>query len=101
MRPLEIILVLLNVVALVLVYLPARFQQRWFKFLPAALVVITLAHLLLEHYRWQMVPAYLLTAVLFLRTLPSLLKNSAPTPARGAGAFILGGLGFVCALIAI
>src|SRR3954466_14109921 len=101
MRPLEIIMVLLNIIALVLVYLPARVQQRWFKFLPVALVVITIAHLLLEHYRWQMVPPYLLPAVLFLRALPSLLKNSAPTPARGAGAVILGGLGFLCALIAI
>ena len=82
MRPLEILIVLLNLTALLLVYLPSRFQQRWFKLLPAAIVVITFAHLLLEQYRWQMVPAYLLTALLFLRTLPSLLNNSGMPAAR-------------------
>src|SRR3954471_16721028 len=101
MRPLEIIIVLLNLTALLLVYLPSRLQQHWFKFLPAAIVVITLAHLLLEQYRWQMVPAYLMTAVLFLRTLSSLLKNSGMTAARGAGAFIAGGFGGVWWLITL
>src|SRR5215213_5094226 len=101
MRPLEILIVLLNLTALLLVYIPSRFQQRWFKFLPAALVVITLAHLLLEQYRWQMVPAYLLTALLFLRTLPGLLKNSGMPAARGASAFIAGGCGCVAWLMAL
>ena len=101
MRPLEILIVLLNLTALLMVYIPSRFQQRWFKFSPAAIVVITLAQLLLEQYRWQMVPAYLLTAVLFLRTLPSLLKNSGMTAARGAGAFIAGGFGCAGWLLAL
>ena len=101
MRPLEILIILLNLAALLMVYLPARFQQRWFKFLPAAIVVITLAHLLLEQYRWQMVPAYLMTAALFLRTLSSLWKNSGMTAARGAGAFIMGGFGGVWWLITL
>ena len=101
MRPLEVLIVLLNLIALLLVYLPARFQQRWLRYWPAALVVITLAQLLLEQYRWQMVPAYLMAAVLFLRTLPSLLRNSGLPAARGAGAFIAGGCAGVGWLITL
>ena len=101
MRPLEILIVLLNLAALLMVYMPSRFQQRWFKFLPAAIVGITLAHLLLEQYRWQMVLAYLMTAVLFLRALPSLVRNSGMTAARGAWAVIAGGFACIWWLVAL
>ena len=47
-----------------------------------------------------MMPAYVLTAPLFLLTLPSLLKNTNPAPARGALAFLTGGFGFLWLLIA-
>ena len=51
MRPLEIIILLLNLVALLMVYLPLRPPFRWVKFLPAGIVVITLVHLIVEGYR--------------------------------------------------
>jgi predicted dienelactone hydrolase len=101
MRPLEILIVLLNLAALVMVYLPGRVQQRWFTWVPAAIVGITLAHLLVEHYRWQMVPAYGMTAVLFGRTLPSLMKKVAMPAARGAGARLAGGFGGIAWLLAL
>jgi predicted dienelactone hydrolase len=100
MRLLGIIILPLNLVALLMVYIPLRPPLRWAKFLPAAIVVITLLHLIVEGYRWQMVPAYILTAALFLLTLPSLLKNTNPAPARGALAFLTGGFGFLWWLIA-
>jgi predicted dienelactone hydrolase len=101
MRPLEILILLLLLVALVTAYIPRRPRPRALKFLPAAILVLILAHLILEGYRWQMVPAYFLAAVLFLRTLPGLLKNSEPPPARGVRAYIAGGLGLGCWLMAI
>src|SRR5262245_14133717 len=101
MRPLEIIIVLLNLVALLMVYIPSRFQGRWFKFLPAAIVVITLAHLITEQYRWQMVPSYVMTVILLLRSLPSLIKGANRNPGRGAWAFIAGGFGLVWWLVAL
>ena len=80
--------------------IPLHPPFRWAKFLPAGIVVITLVRLVVEGYRWQMVPAYILTAALFLLTLPSLLKNTNPAPARGALAFLTGGFGFLWLLIA-
>jgi hypothetical protein len=41
-----------------------------------------------------------LTAALFLFTVPSLLKNTDPTPARGALAFLAGGFAFLWWLVA-
>lgn len=100
MRALEIVIVLLNLAALLALYLPLRPSLRWFKFLPAATVVLTLAHLLVEQYRWQMAPSYVLTAALFLLTLPSLVKSANNPPARGALAFVAGGVAFLGWLVA-
>jgi len=100
MRSLEIAVLLLNLVALLMVYIPLHHPLRWVKFLPAGIVVITLAHLIVEHYRWQMVLSYVLTATLFLLILPRLLKNTDPTPARGALAFFAGGFGCLWWLVA-
>ncbi len=101
MRSLEIVILLLNLVSLLMVYIPLHPPLRWVKFLPAGIVVITLVHLIVEQYRWQMVLSYVLTAALFLLTLPSLVKNTDPTPARGALAFLAGGFGFLWWLVAV
>src|SRR5215204_5446738 len=101
MRPLELIIVILNLIALVIAYVPLGASLRWFKFLPATIVVITIVHLLVEQYRWQMVPSYLLTVILFLFTLPNLLKGNDNPAAHGTFAFVAGGFGFLGWLIAI
>src|SRR5713226_6729155 len=100
MRALEIAIVLLNLVALLTLYLPLRPSLRWFKFLPAVIVVLTLVHLIVEQYRWQMVLSYALTAVLFVLSVPSLLKNTDPAPARGPLAFVAGGFGLLWWVVA-
>jgi predicted dienelactone hydrolase len=100
MRTLEIVILLLNLVALLALYLPLRPSLRWFKFLPAAIVVVTLAHLIVEQYRWQMVPSYVLTATLFLITLPSLMKGANNPSARSALALVIGGFAFLWWLVA-
>ena len=99
MRSLEIVILLLNLIALLIVYIPLHPSLRWSRFLPAGIVVITLVHLIVEQYRWQMALSYALTTALFLITLPSLLKNTDPTPARGALAFLAGGFGLLWWLV--
>jgi hypothetical protein len=44
-------------------------RPRWMTFLPSLVVLLVLIHLVLEGYRWQMVPAYALTALTFLATV--------------------------------
>ena len=100
MRSLEIAILLLNLVALVMVYIPLHPPLRWVKLLPAGIVVIAVVHLIVEQYRWQMALSYVLTAALFLLTWPSLLKNTGQTPARGALAFLAGGFGVLWWLVA-
>ena len=100
MRPLEILILFLVSLAILALYLPLRFKPGWFRFLPGAIVCVTLAHLVLEHYRWQMVPAYLLTAALILLTLPNTLKGTERPPSRGAWAVVAGGLGIFWLLVA-
>jgi len=95
MRSLEITILLLNLLALLLMYLALQPRLRWVRFLSAGAVVITLGHLILEHYRWQMVPSYALTAALFVLSLPSLLKNTNQAPAHGTLAYIAGVFGFL------
>ncbi len=101
MRPLEIIIVLLNLITLVRAYVPLRASLRWFKFLPTTTVLITIVHLFAEQYRWQMVPSYLLTAIMFLFTLPNLLKGIDNPPTRSMLAFVAGGFGFLWWLVAV
>lgn len=68
MRPLEIVLLTLLLIGLVwLAWLRPRYE--WLRWLPLTAVVILLLHALLEGMRWQMTPAYLLTAVLAITAL--------------------------------
>jgi len=95
MRSLEITILLLNLLALLLMYLALQPRLRWVRFLSAGAVVITLGHLILEHYRWQMVPSYALTAALFVLSLPSLLQKTNQAPAHGTLAYVAGVFGFL------
>lgn len=68
MRPLEIAILIALVPALLLPLVRHSRSQRWPAILPILAALLTFLHLLLEGYRWQMVPAYLLVLVLLLRT---------------------------------
>jgi predicted dienelactone hydrolase len=92
MRTFEILILFLNLVTLLTLYFPLRKSLRGFKVLPAVIVIVTIVHLIVEQYRWQMVPSYVLTATLFLFTLPSLLKSKRHPLAQGAWAFVAGGI---------
>lgn len=100
MRTIESLIILLNLIALVTVYIPLRPQLRWVRFLPVVTVCLTLLHLIVEQYRWQMVLLYVLTAALFLLTVRNVLKGANNRPARGALAFAAGGFAFLWWLVA-
>jgi hypothetical protein len=81
MRPLEIVIPI--VLALYLLWHHPR--PRVVRLLPSAALVLTLLHLLLEGYRWQMIPLYLLTAAL---TVSSLLKIRSTFDWRPAASYL-------------
>ena len=76
MRPLEIIIPIL--LALYLIW----FQPRPFlvRLLPLAALVLTSIHLFTEEYRWQMIPLYILTAILTVSALIRLRSAPAWNP---------------------
>src|SRR4051794_30920723 len=100
MRTIETLIILLNLIALLMLYIPLRSQHRWLRFLPVVVVSLTLVHLIVEQYHWQMVLSYLLTAALFVLSLPGLLKGAHNPPARGALGVVAGAFGFLWWLIA-
>jgi predicted dienelactone hydrolase len=77
MRPFEILLALS--VLLSLLRFALRNPPRWMKFAPTFGLALLGLHLVFEGYRWQMVGLYALALILFLFSLPRLLR-----PARQA-----------------
>lgn len=72
MRPIESVLLgLLTLISFSLFVLPAR-RWRWLHGVPLAAVTVTVVHLFVEGYRWQMVPAYGLVALFLLATARNL-----------------------------
>jgi platelet-activating factor acetylhydrolase isoform II len=62
MRPLEIVIPFLLAIRM----LWRRPQPDWIRLLPTLTLVVTVIHLIIEGYRWQMIPLYVLTGMLTL-----------------------------------
>jgi len=81
MRPLET-----AIPVLLLIYLlwphPRAYAAR---LLPAAALILTLLHFLLEGYRWQMIPLYVLTAML---GISALLKIQSASDWKPLGSYL-------------
>ena len=75
MRPLELLLVLVNLLTFAVLAVPRLHAVRWMGYVAFIAVLIAIAQMIMEGPRWQMVPAYVLTA-LFL--LVWLLRKHAP-----------------------
>src|SRR5258708_24308027 len=78
MRPLELTLFLLDLGCVVLPLLarPDGAVGRWLAWLAPLACLTALAQLVVERYRWQMVPLYALTVVLLALALPRLLGRA-------------------------
>jgi len=83
------ILEILTLATLLLTYLgffvPEGKRPRWMAFLPSLIVLLVLVHLVLEGYRWQMVPAYVLTTLTFLATVRGLMPGFEPRAKSPSG----------------
>lgn len=78
MRLLEIITLSVLAATLVVVAIPSSKRPHWLRLLPAFTAIVILLQVFIEGYRWQMVPAYALGAILFLAGLPALIRGQRP-----------------------
>lgn len=82
MRTLEILILATLFLILVGCSFPPIKKARWIDLLPSLAVLLTLIHLVVEKYRWQMVPAYGLTLLLFLLSIPRIRRSERPADRR-------------------
>lgn len=86
MRTFEILNLATLLLTLISFFVPRSKKPRWIAYLPSLAMLFVLIHLVFEGYRWQMVPAYLLTGVLFLGAVRNILPGvgtRSETPSRG------------------
>jgi len=76
MRLFEILTLVTLLLALLSFFVPRGKRPRWTAYLPSLAVLFALIHLVFEGYRWQMVPAYGLTALLFLGSVRGILPRA-------------------------
>lgn len=78
MRPFEVLTLVLAALSLLPFIFPTRYHSRRLRWLPLAAALALVLHIILEGYRWQMLPAYLLVVVLALLTFVSILLPQRP-----------------------
>jgi hypothetical protein len=89
MRPLECLIAALLAIRIVGAAIPGLYRARALHFLPLAAAALIPVQILIEGYRWQMVPLYLLALLLAMVSAGVLLRRSRPAPEGRAGAAIL------------
>ncbi len=100
MRILEILILLTLLLRLLGYAFPLIKRSRWIDWLPSLALLLTVIHLGLEKYRWQMVPAYGLTLLLFLPSLPRIKQGSRPEDTKAPRRVLLA-LGFLVRLLVV
>ena len=84
MRIFEILTMVTLFWVLIARFWPAERRPSWVSYLPGAAILFIIIHLVVESYRWQMVPAYVLTIWLLVLSLPQLFgKKVIPSIKKG------------------
>ncbi len=103
MRTFEILIPVTLGIYILWPFFTGRKNPRLFTWLPVLAAALIGAHLLIEGYRWQMIPLYVLTGVILLTAIPKLFQ-----PATGefkriswTGAGLAGTLILLAASIAL
>ncbi|MGH7664147.1 MAG: alpha/beta hydrolase family protein [Gemmatimonadaceae bacterium] len=91
MRPLEVVMLLSLVPVVGALFLAPERRPRWWRPLTVLPVLIGVAHVLVEGYRWQMVPAYVLAVLVMGIALARARAASDRPRSRAATALRLSG----------
>jgi predicted dienelactone hydrolase len=89
---LEVLLFIANLVAFVVLVVPRLRANRWARTSAAAALPIAGMQVLGEGYRWQMIPAYALSGLLFLVWLRQTFLPAATASGSGLGKRLAAGL---------
>jgi predicted dienelactone hydrolase len=81
-------------------FFPEAKRPSWVNYFPGAAGLFILIHVVIEGYRWQMVPAYALAALLFVMSIPGLLGKKIASPV-GQGRKILNGIGMALGFVTL
>ncbi|MGD2148373.1 MAG: hypothetical protein PVH41_16895, partial [Anaerolineae bacterium] len=76
MRLFETLTLLALTLSLLSFFAPRPRRPRWMAYVPGLAVLFALIHLVFEGYRWQMVPAYALTVLMFLATVRGIMQGT-------------------------
>lgn len=87
MRPIETLVFLANLLTFFVVAVPLSHAVPWMRYSAPIALLIAVAQVRVEGPRWQMVPAYALTALFFL---VGLLQHSAPAGAPATNRLFIG-----------
>ena len=85
MRPLEGLILIAILFSLLAYLVPKSRRPRWLSLLPALAALFVVIHLVVEGYRWQMVPAYVLAAIVvvgMIRCVPQKAETQSEAPSR-------------------
>jgi hypothetical protein len=74
MRPFEI-LIFITLLLLLITLFFVRKGPRWFFYAPGFPLLMVICHVIFEGVRWQMIPAYAFTAILFLIALKKVFTD--------------------------
>jgi predicted dienelactone hydrolase len=100
MRIFEILTLGTLFLALVARFFPEAKRPSWVNYFPGAAGLFILIHLVIEGYRWQMLPAYSLAFLLLVLSVPRLLGKRVNSPV-GRRRSILNGIGTALGLVVI
>lgn len=78
MRPLEGLILLAILFSLLAYLVPKSRRSRWLSLLPALAALFIMIHLVVEGYRWQMVPAYALAAMMVVGMVRGVPQKAEP-----------------------
>lgn len=88
MRPLEIVVTIAILLGTLWLLMPVTRRPRWGRFLSLVAVVAIAIQIVVEHYRWQMVPAYAVAGVLLIGSLSQLAARPAVSSPRIVGRIV-------------
>lgn len=96
MRPLEVLLLVANLVALIVLVVPLRGRARWARYFALLPLLVTGVQLLVEGPRWQLVPTYVLSGLFLVAFLfrPPRRRSRSKPGRRSLPRRIAVGLGF-------